>query len=97
VRCLCGSTAKHVPSVIAYFQKIHQQLNFGVQGWSTCIIISFTVMWTRVPGLFNDKLISVITRSTSNKISTIPVVYSDSQELPGELHHSGDQPLTLFN
>ena len=41
-------------SVITYFQKIHQQLNFEVQGRSICTIQSFTVLQT--PAEFLDYL-----------------------------------------
>jgi len=85
----------------AYCHCVFSEDTLAAQFWSPRLIyLHYNKLYSnveKVPELFNDKLISVITCSTFNKISTIPVVYSDSQELTGELHHSGDQPLTLFN
>lgn len=84
-------------SVITYFQKIHQQLNFGVQGRSICIPISFKVMWT--PTEFLDYLMiswylpSHLFHLQQNIYNTCSLQWVKS----AELHHTGDQPLTLCN
>ena len=84
-------------SVITYFQKIHQQLNFGVQGRSICIPISFKVMWT--PTEFLDYLMiswylpSHLFHLQQNIYNTCSLQWVKSTEL----HHTGDQPLTLCN